>query len=111
MLLLCHGRSELNCEGLSCVAWLAKRFDTPSNGVVSWSEQFENFKNIECSKNLHVCFNTIIRELNIVFLTGVDAMVEADPTGDLVFSIIGMSRAVQGVCAGMLFVIVRVSLT
>ena len=43
-----------------------------------------------------------------IILSGVDAMVDKDPSGDLVFSVIGLSRAVQGVCVGMLFVIVQV---
>ena len=48
--------------------------------------------------------------MNVLFVTGVDAMVDANPAGDLAFSVIGVSRAVQGICAGMLFVIVQVLL-
>ena len=43
-------------------------------------------------------------------MIGVDAMVDVNPAGDLAFSVIGVSRAVQGICAGMLFVIVQVLL-
>ena len=42
-------------------------------------------------------------------MSAVDVMVETDPGGGLVFAIIGVSRALQGVCSGLFFVIVQVS--
>ena len=38
-----------------------------------------------------------------------DAMVETDPGGALVFTVIGVSRALQGICVGLFFVILQVS--
>jgi len=38
-----------------------------------------------------------------------DVMVERDPGGALVFTVIGVSRALQGICAGLFFVILQVS--
>ena len=39
-----------------------------------------------------------------------DAMVEKDPGGSLVFTVIGASRALQGMCNGLIFVMLQVSL-
>ena len=42
-------------------------------------------------------------------MAAVDVMVEKNPGGALVFTIIGVTRALQGVFAGLFFVIVQVS--
>ena len=42
-------------------------------------------------------------------MSGVDEMVRTDPSGDFVFIVIGLSRAFQGACTGIFFVIVQVS--
>ena len=41
-------------------------------------------------------------------MSAVDVMVETDPGGALVFTVIGVNRALQGVFGGLLFVIVQV---
>ena len=42
-------------------------------------------------------------------MSAVDVMVEKNPGGALVFTVIGVSRALQGVFTGLFFVIVQVS--
>ena len=42
-------------------------------------------------------------------MSGIQEMVQIDPSGVLVFTVIGISRAVQGACNGILFVIFQVS--
>ena len=43
-------------------------------------------------------------------MAAVDVMVEKNPGGALVFTVIGVSRALQGVFAGLFFVILQVRL-
>ena len=43
-------------------------------------------------------------------MAAVDVMVEKNPGGALVFTIIGVARALQGVFAGLFFVILQVRL-
>ena len=47
--------------------------------------------------------------LSYFVMSGVDEMVRKDPSGDFVFIVIGLSRAFQGACTGIFFVIVQVS--
>ena len=42
-------------------------------------------------------------------MAAVDVMVETDPGGALVFTVIGITRALQGVFTGLFFVILQVS--
>ena len=42
-------------------------------------------------------------------MAAVDVMVEKNPGGALVFTVIGITRALQGVFAGLFFAIVQVS--
>ena len=42
-------------------------------------------------------------------MSGVDEMVRKDPSGVVAFTVIGASRAFQGACSGIFFVIVQVS--
>ena len=64
------------------------------------------FKTLPLTKR---CLLLIVGDILCSFvMSAVDIMADCDPSGALVFSIVGVNKAVQGLCAGMLLVIVQV---
>ena len=68
---------------------------------------FPGFRKVPLVRRCLILFIGIT--LCYVALSGVDTIIDVNPGGAALFSVIGVSRAVQGLCTGLLFVIVQVS--